>query len=58
MKKSEVKISKKDLADLIRDEIYGANVREGVFLEDFVVIPIAQVKKIAKKIAMRTIIGH
>lgn len=56
MKKSEVKISKKDLADLIRDEIYGATIwpecKKIIFLHS------GDVKKIAKKIAMRTIIGH
>jgi len=57
--KAQIRVMKADLKDLIRDEIYGAASAlvcppNGKVL----VIPHEAVKRIAKRIANRAVIGH
>lgn len=53
----QIRIQRRDLKDLIRDEIYGADVK-GNTLGAYVIVPKEKVKAIAKKIANRAIVGH
>jgi len=50
----QVRIMKADLQDMIRDELYAYQKEH----EIWVVIPIHDVKKLAKRIAMRSMVGH
>jgi len=59
---TQVRVMRADLKDMIRDEIYGAGLKEvgeiNLKGKNVICIPIADVKKIAKRIAMRATIGH
>jgi hypothetical protein len=52
----EIRVKRRNLKDLIRDEIYGANDLEQE-KKGYLVIPIESVKEIAKRIAKRALIG-
>ena len=52
---SQIRVMKRDLKDMIRDELYGAGVS---FEDEFVCIPKKKVAEIAKHIAKRATIGH
>ena len=58
----QIRVMRADLKDMIRDEIYGAGLKEvgeiNLKGKNVICIPIQDVKKIAKKIAMRATIGH
>ena len=63
--KTQIRIMKPDLKDMIRDELYGAGMKECTKIisgDDCVVkvvcIPVSEIKKIAKRIASRSIKGH
>ena len=53
--KSQIRIMKPDLKDMIRDEIYAYALDS---YPDLVVIPAKDVAKLAKRIAHRSLIGH
>jgi hypothetical protein len=55
----EIRVKRRNLKDLIRDEIYGAGVKsEGVaYPGSKLVIPTSEVAGIAKRIAKRALIG-
>jgi len=56
--KSQIRVMKPDLQDLIRDEIYGAGSDHQPDFAEYVLIPKKRVAKLAKRIARRAIIGH
>jgi hypothetical protein len=60
--KTQIRIMRPDLLDLIRDTIYGAGLKEAGELsiggKNVICIPVEDVKEIAKRIAKRAIIGH
>ncbi len=60
--KTQLRIMKPDLLDMIRDELYGAGLQEhgeiALGRKNVICIPVTEVKKIAKRIAKRATIGH
>ena len=60
-KPARIKIGRDDAKDLIRDELLGYACQgheKCAFGKDYVVIPIEDVHKLAKRIAKRATIGH
>lgn len=53
----QVRVQKRDLEDLIRDEIYGASSISPA-IHKIVVLHYKEVAKLAKRIARRAIVGH
>ena len=53
--KTQIRIMKPDLKDMIRDEIYAYTLDS---YPDLVVIPAKDVAKLAKRISRRSIRGH
>jgi len=62
--KTQIRIMKPDLKDMIRDELYGSGIKSctNIIIDDNLVkvvcIPMSEIKKIAKRIAGRSIRGH
>ena len=60
--RAQVRVMRADLKDMIRDELYGAGMKEAGEIsikgKNVICIPVAEVKKIAKRIAMRATVGH
>jgi hypothetical protein len=60
-KPARIKIGRDDAKDLIRDELLGYACQgheKCVFGKNFILIPVADVHKLAKRIARRAVIGH
>jgi hypothetical protein len=56
---SQVRIQRADLKDLIRDEVYGAAIANPAnAASSLLILRKEDVKKLAKRIANRAIIGH
>lgn len=50
----QVRVMKADLMDMIRDELYSYKLKD----DPWIIMPADHVKKLAKRIAMRSMVGH
>jgi len=59
---AQIRIMRADMKDMIRDELYGAGLKEHGDIalggKNVICIPVSEVKKIAKRIAKRAMVGH
>ena len=56
--KSIIKIRRRDIKDMIRDELYAYQIAWKGKPQPLIVIPLAEVKELVESIAKRATIGH